>query len=154
MKNNRGGVRPGDPRKVGSGQTGQQVAASVQPEMSDAELERIHKATSSMGTADRVHFWDKQQGRQVWAAADDHLLTAEELEADRHAEEVYAAVKHEIGDTRPTLIRHHLATHPDVILCGNDRSHGKLIAHGSGSLLMCGAHKGGAACTFTRPISI
>lgn len=43
---------------------------------------------------------------------------------------------------------------PEVILCGNDRSHGPLIMHGSGATLLCGATKQGAACTFNQPVSI
>lgn len=43
---------------------------------------------------------------------------------------------------------------PDAIVCGHDKSHGRLVMHGSGSVLMCGASKGGAPCTFTQPVSV
>lgn len=130
------------------------VAAPVQ-QLDDQELERIGKATSRMGTADKVHFWDKQQGAQVWAGADDHVLTPEELQADADAESAYN-ISRALGtaEDRPTLRRHHLVTAPTVILCGHDRSHGRLVMHGSGSVLMCTAHKGGAPCTYTMPVSV
>lgn len=133
-----------------SGKTVNQAAQPSAPAISEQELERIGKETRSMGTAERVHFWDKQQGRQVWAGADDHILTAEELDADAQAE----ALERIAGTPRPTLRRHHLVTHPDVILCPNDKSHGKMVINGQGGLLMCGVHKGGAACTGSRPVSL
>lgn len=42
----------------------------------------------------------------------------------------------------------------DAIICGHDKTHGKLIMHGSGSLLMCTASKNGAPCTFNQPVSV
>lgn len=143
-------------RLQGSGRTtAAPTPAAVAPVVDEGFLARVAEETSRMGVADRVHFWDKKQGAQVWAGADDHILTAEELAADADAESGYN-ISRALGtaEGRPTLRRHHLVMAPTVILCGNDRSHGRLIMHGSGSVLMCGAHKGGAACTYTMPVSV
>lgn len=43
---------------------------------------------------------------------------------------------------------------PDAIVCGHDHTHGRLIMHGNGSLLLCTATKHGAPCTFNQPVSV
>ncbi len=116
-------------------------------------LDRIGEETRRMGRTDRVSHWDKRQAAQVWAGADDHILTPEELEADAQAEALYD-VSHAIGGVRPTLRRHHLVQAPTVLVCGHDKAHGKLMINGAGSLLMCMATKNGAACTYNQPVSI
>lgn len=100
-----------------------------------AVLERAAEETTRMGRADRVFHWDKRQGAQVWADAEGNILTPEQLVLDGHA-------------------RHHLVRSPEVLVCGHDKSHGPLIINGSGSVLLCGATKQGAACTYNVPVSV
>lgn len=115
-----------------------------------ATLERIGEKVEKLGRVDRVFAWDRKQAAQVWAGADGHVLTAEELAADAEAE----ALERLPGDERPTLRRHHLVPGPDVKFCKNDKDHGRLIINGAGTSLLCGAHKGGAPCTYNLPVSI
>lgn len=140
-------------QSVRTGKAPNPPAAPVAPAIDPEILNKIGEETSRMGRVDRVFHWDKRQGAQVWAGADDHILSAEELQADADAESAYS-ISHAIGDVRPTLRRHHLVTAPSVLLCGNDRKHGPLIINGAGSLLMCPAVKNGAACTYNQPVSI
>lgn len=124
-------------------------AAAVDP----AIIEKAAEESARMGRSERVFFWDKRQGAKVWAGADDHVLTAAELEADEQALTIKSVVD-AVPGTRPALNRHHLVTAPTVLRCGNDKSHGPLVINGAGSLLLCGAHKGGAPCTYNQPVSI
>lgn len=39
------------------------------------------------------------------------------------------------------------------VLCPNDEKHGALGMMGSGSMMICGARKGGAWCTGSMPVS-
>lgn len=130
-----------------------ETAAPATTPIDQATLDRIGEETQRMGRTDRVFHWDKRQGAQVWAGADGHILSQDELDADAQAETAYA-VAHAIGDVRPTLRRHHLVQAPTVLVCGHDKAHGKLMINGAGSLLLCTAMKNGAACTYNQPVSL
>lgn len=120
------------------------------PAVDPAILDKAFEETRRMGKIDRVFHWDKRQAAQVWADADGKILTPEQLAADEQADMLAAIAGAQPGPRN----RHHLVMAPSVIVCGNDKSHGKLIMHGSGSVLMCGAIKNGAACTYNQPVSV
>lgn len=101
-------------------------AAAAPAEVDPKLLERAAEETARMGRADRVFYWDRRQ-------------SAKRLDADGQL------IAGPDGRGIPG---------PDVIVCGHDRTHGALIAHGSGSLLVCTASKGGAPCTFNQPVSV
>lgn len=42
----------------------------------------------------------------------------------------------------------------EAIVCGHDKTHGRLIINGSGTVLLCGATKQGAGCTYNVPVSV
>jgi hypothetical protein len=138
---------------IGSRGKAPATAAAAAPAIDQATLDKIGEETRSLGRVDRVFHWDKRQAAQVWAAADGHILSPEELDADAQAETLYAT-SHALGDVRPTLRRHHLVQAPTVLVCGHDKAHGRLIINGAGTLLLCSATKGGAACTYNQPVSI
>lgn len=41
-----------------------------------------------------------------------------------------------------------------AIVCGHDKTHGRLTINGAGTTLWCGATKQGAACTYNVPVSV
>lgn len=42
----------------------------------------------------------------------------------------------------------------EAIVCGHDKTHGRLIINGGGTVLLCGATKQGAGCTYNVPVSV
>lgn len=107
----------------------------------DAAIERAGEETARMGKAERIHYWDKRQGAMIRVDADGKPLEVEEV-----ARNAYGFRDWPEGSK--------LVPSPDIIYCGHDRSHGPLIMHGSGSVLICQAVKNGAACTYTQPVSV
>jgi len=104
--------------------------------VSDEVLERAAEETRRFGLADRIHYWDKKQGAMVWVDLDGQVI-----EKDVPADD-------------PRRLAQRLQRSPEVILCGHDKSHGALVMHASGSVLMCCKVQKGAGCTFTQPVSI
>ena len=104
--------------------------------MSDEQLAQIHDDVKRMSHAERIIYWDKRQGAKVHVDADGKVLT----EADKVE-----------GDWPPGA---RLVRSPEVVLCPNDKSHGVLTINGQGSLLICGARKGGAWCNGSMPVSL
>lgn len=136
-------------RMAGRSKAAETPAAATAP-IDQATLDRIGEETQRMGRVDRVFHWDKRQGAQVWAGADDKILTPEQLAADETADAAALVDGLPPGPRN----RHHLVQAPTVLVCGHDKTHGKLIINGAGSLLLCMATKNGAACTYNQPVSL
>jgi hypothetical protein len=126
------------------GATGEQTTVQASTSAAvDQAIERAAEATSRMGRSERIHYWDKRQGAMIWVDADGKPVPMDEQTIiglaylDRRLPEGSRLVRS-----------------PDVILCGNDRSHGPLIIHGNGSVLLCQMVKNGAPCTFNQPVSV
>lgn len=107
----------------------------------EASIARAGEETARMGKAERIHYWDKRQAAMIRVDAD-----GKPLELEAVARSAYGLQDWPEGSK--------LVPSPDRILCGHDRSHGPLIMHGSGSVLICQASKGGAPCTFNQPVSV
>lgn len=102
----------------------------------EQQLAKIHDDVKRMNHSERIIFWDKRQAAKVHVDADGNILG----DADKVDGEWPEGSK--------------VVRAPHVVLCPNDASHGVLTINGAGSLLMCGARKGGAWCTGSQPVSL
>lgn len=78
------------------------------------------------------------------------------MEPEKVDGRIEAAAREAAGKGRAERVLYHdrRQAGPEAIVCGHDKAHGRLAVHGSGSLLICTASKGGAPCTFSMPVSV
>lgn len=119
--------------------------AAAPPKLSDAELEQIHAETRRLDVSQKIAYWDKRQGAVERVDVAGNLVEKVALEDG--------------GEDWPAGSQFQRAR--TVVCCPNDKTHGALAIVGSrsavpgaiaGSLLICGARKGGAFCTGSVPV--